>query len=63
MAQSKITWQRLRQIMNRQREDRWSPDYIAGIFSDPREAPGLSTAAILRPGGFKSEVQHPVFSE
>lgn len=49
MAQSKITWQRLRQIMNRQREDRWSPDYIAGIFSDPREAPGLSTAAILRP--------------
>lgn len=49
MAQTKITWERLLQVTRRQRPDRWSPDYIAGIFADPREAPGISTAAILRP--------------
>jgi len=49
MAQTKITWERLLQVSRRQRQDRWSPHYIAGIFADPREAPGISTAAILRP--------------
>ncbi len=49
MAQTKITWERLLQVTRRQRQDRWSPDYIAGIFADPREAPGLSSATILRP--------------
>lgn len=50
MAQTKITWERLLQIRERQRHDRWSPNYVAGIFADPREAPGISTATILRPG-------------
>lgn len=49
MAQTKITWERLLQVTRRQRQDRWSPHYIAGIFADPLEAPGISTAAILRP--------------
>lgn len=49
MAQTKITWERLLQVQERQRHDRWSPDYVAGIFADPREAPGISTATILRP--------------
>lgn len=50
MAQTKITWDRLVQIGKRQREDRWSPHYLAGIFADPLEAPSISTATILRPG-------------
>lgn len=49
MAQTKITWERLLQIKRRQWQDRWSPHYVAAIFADPHEAPGISTAAILRP--------------
>ena len=49
MAQTKITWERLLQVRERQRHDRWSPNYVAGIFADPREAPGISTSTILRP--------------
>lgn len=49
MAQTKITWERLLQVMRRQWQDRWSPHYVSGIFADPKEAPGISTAAILRP--------------
>jgi hypothetical protein len=49
MAQTKINGQRLLQIRERQRDNSWSPNYLAGIFADPREAPGISTATILRP--------------
>lgn len=49
MAQTKINWQRLLQIRERQRDNSWSPNYLAGIFADPREAPGISSATILRP--------------
>ena len=49
MAQFKITEARLRQIKQRQWEDRWGSDYIASIFADPKEAPGISTGTILRP--------------
>lgn len=49
MAQTKINWQRMLQIRERQSDDRWSPKYVAGIFADPLEAPGISTATILRP--------------
>lgn len=49
MAQTKITWERLLQIKHRQWKDCWSPEYVAGIFADPKEAPGISSASILRP--------------
>lgn len=49
MAEPKITWTRLLQVKQRQWTDHWSPDYVAGIFADPMEAPGISTASILRP--------------
>ena len=49
MAEPKITWARLLQVKQRQWTDHWSPDYVAGIFADPMEAPGISTASILRP--------------
>lgn len=49
MAQFKITEARLLQIKHRQWEDRWGANYIAAIFADPIEAPGISTGTILRP--------------
>lgn len=48
MAQFKITIARLCQIKRRQREARRGPDYVAGIWADPKEAPGNSTGAICR---------------
>ena len=64
MAQTKITWGRLLQVLERQRHDRWSPDYVAGIFADPREAPGISTATILRPAKLgRREVHTLSFNE
>lgn len=49
MAQFKITEARLRTIKQRQWKDRWGSDYVAGIWADPKEAPGISTGSILRP--------------
>lgn len=49
MAQFKITEARLRTIKERQWETRWGPDYVAGIWATPAEAPGISTGSILRP--------------
>lgn len=49
MAQFKITEVRLRQIKRRQWEDKWGVNYVASIFADPKEAPGISTGTILRP--------------
>jgi hypothetical protein len=64
MAQTKVNWQRLLQVRERQREDRWSPHYVAGIFADPIEAPGISTATILRPKKLGSREVHTLsFSE
>lgn len=48
MAQAKITWTRLQQIRKRQPSVRWSPNYVAATFADPKEAPGISTGTILR---------------
>jgi hypothetical protein len=58
MAQTKINWSRLLQVRERQREDRWSPHYVAGIFADAREAPGISSATILRPKKLGSREVH-----
>ncbi|MBU0589215.1 MAG: hypothetical protein KJ852_16720 [Gammaproteobacteria bacterium] len=64
MAQTKITWERLLQVRERQRHDRWSPNYVAGIFADPKEAPGISTATILRPAKLgRREVHTLSFNE
>jgi len=49
MAQFKITEARLRVIKERQWEDRWGSNYVAAIWADPKEAPGISTGSILRP--------------
>jgi hypothetical protein len=49
MAQIKITYDRLLQIKRRQWEDRWGANYVASVFADPKEAPGISTGTILRP--------------
>jgi len=49
MALFKITEARLREIKRRQWEQRWGRDYVPAIFADPKEAPGVSTASILRP--------------
>jgi len=49
MAQFKISHSRLIQIWDRQGKDRWGSDYLAGIFADPKECPGISHGAILRP--------------
>lgn len=49
MATFKITEARLREIKRRQWEQRWGRDYVPAIFADPKEAPSVSTASILRP--------------
>lgn len=49
MAEFKVTEARLRVIKQRQFNDRWGAEYVAGIFADPKEAPGISTGSILRP--------------
>ncbi len=49
MAQFKVTESRLRVIKDRQWVDRWGASYVAGIWADPKEAPGISTGSILRP--------------
>lgn len=49
MAEFKVTEARLRTIKRRQWKDRWGANYIAAIFADPKEAPGISTGTILRP--------------
>lgn len=48
MAQFRISETRLRTILSRQHHDKWGRDYVASIFADPKEAPGISTASILR---------------
>lgn len=49
MAQVKLTEARLRQIHARQWVQRWGANYVASTFADAREAPGISSASILRP--------------
>jgi hypothetical protein len=48
MAQLKRTEARLREIKRRQWEQRWGENYIAAVFADASEAPGISTGSILR---------------
>lgn len=49
VAQFKISESRLRVIKDRQWPDRWGASYVAGLWADPKEAPGISTGSILRP--------------
>lgn len=49
MAIVRINEARWRLIRERQWKDRWGGDYIASIFATPKEAPGISVPAILRP--------------
>lgn len=49
MANAKISEARLRLIMKRQWAPAWGADYIPAQWATPREAPGLSSATILRP--------------
>ena len=58
MAEFKITAQRLKQIKDRQWSPRWGKDYVASIFADPKEAPGISTGTVLRPVKFGEREFH-----
>jgi hypothetical protein len=49
MANAKISEARLRLIMKRQWAQAWGSDYIPSQWATPAEAPGLSTATIMRP--------------
>ena len=49
MAQLKRTETRLREIKTRQWESRWGENYVAAVFADATEAPGISTGSVLRP--------------
>ncbi len=49
MAIARMNEPRLRLITSRQWKDRWGGDYVAAIFATPKEAPGVSVPAILRP--------------
>lgn len=49
MAQFKRTEARLREIKRRQWDQRWGANYIAAMFADATEAPGISTGSVVHP--------------
>jgi hypothetical protein len=49
MANIRRTKARLIEIKRRQWEQRWGASYIAGVFADRVEAPGISSGTILMP--------------
>lgn len=49
MAEFRYTEARLKAIRDRQWKDRWGGDYLAAIFANPKEAPGISSGCVLRP--------------
>lgn len=49
MANPKKTEARLRQIRDRQWQDKWGKDYVPAIFATPKEAPSISECSILVP--------------
>lgn len=55
MAIFKADEKTFRRIQERQSVDRWGASYLASIRATPKEAPGISTASVLRPGklGFR----------
>lgn len=62
MAQLKRTEARLREIKRRQWEPRWGKDYVAAVFADATEAPGISTGSVMLPPKLGSREFH-VMSE
>ena len=49
MARLRKDAARLRQIMKRQKVDRWGADYVAATWANPIEAPSISECSILKP--------------
>lgn len=49
MARLKRDPARLRQIMMRQKDDRWGAEYVAATWATPTEAPSISECSILKP--------------
>lgn len=49
MANESVKQSRLARLYKRQRDDAWGKDYVAGIWSTPKEAPKSSVASILAP--------------
>lgn len=62
MAQFKRTEAALLRIRGRQWKQRWGAEYVAAIFADAKEAPGISTGTVLRPSKLGGRELH-VLSE